>query len=161
MRTRSFRLTLDCTEEYMTTRVILVSCVKSKRTSVSAAQNLYTSDLFLSMRTYARQNSDQWFILSAEHGVLRPDEVVAPYEKTLNKMLKAERLEWAARVQYSLLELIPSGASIVVLAGERYREGVVPFLRERGYSVEVPMIGLKFGFQLRWLKENTRNESPC
>lgn len=145
----------------MTTKVILVSCVKSKRTSASAAQDLYTSDLFLSMRTYAQQNADQWFILSAEHGVLRPDEVIAPYEKTLNKMLKAERLEWAEKVQCRLLELMPPDASIVVLAGERYREGIVPFLGARGYSVEVPMTGLKFGFQLRWLKERIRDESSC
>lgn len=145
----------------MTTRVVLVSCVKSKKSSASAAQNLYTSDLFLSMRAYARQNSDQWFILSAEHGVLRPDEVISPYEKTLNKMLKVERLEWAEKVQCRLLELMPLDASVVVLAGERYREGVVSFLRERGYPVEIPMVGLKFGFQLRWLKERIRNEFPC
>ena len=98
---------------------------------------------------------------SAEHGVLRPDEVISPYEKTLNKMLKVERLEWAEKVQCRLLELMPLDASVVVLAGERYREGVVSFLRERGYPVEIPMVGLKFGFQLRWLKERIRNEFPC
>lgn len=145
----------------MVTRVVLVSCVKSKRVSASAAQDLNTSDLFTSMRNYAEQNSDEWFILSAEHGVLRPNEIISPYEKTLNKMLKRERLEWARKVQSRLLELIPPDASIVILAGERYREDVVSFLQEHGYPVEVPMVGLKFGFQLRWLKEKIRNESTC
>lgn len=145
----------------MVTRVVLVSCVKSKRTSATTAEDLYTSDLFLSMRSYARQNSDHWFILSAEHGVLKPEDVIAPYEKTLNKMLKSERLEWAAKVRHRLLELIPPGASVVVLAGERYREGIVSFLQERGFSVDVPMVGLKFGLQLRWLKERISNESTC
>lgn len=142
----------------MATRVALVSCVKSKRTSVSAAQDLYTSALFTSMRSYAQQNSDEWFILSAEHGVLRPDDVIAPYERSLNKMLKRERLEWAEKVQRSLLDLVPSRASIVVLAGERYREHIVPFLNDHGFVVDIPMAGLKLGFQLRWLQEHTRNE---
>lgn len=145
----------------MAIRVVLVSCVKSKRTYATAAEDLYTSDLFLSMRSYARQNSDQWFILSAEHGVLNPEEVIAPYEKTLNKMLKSERLEWAAKVRHRLLELISPDASVVILAGERYREGIVPFLQERGYFVDVPMVGLKFGLQLRWLKERISDESTC
>lgn len=145
----------------MVTRVVLVSCVKSKRTSATAAEDLYTSDLFLSMRSYARQNSDQWFILSAEHGVLKPDEVISPYEKTLNKMLKSERLAWAAKVRHQLLDLLPSDASVVILAGERYREGMVSFLQQRGYSVDVPMVGLKFGLQLRWLKERVSNETTC
>ena len=142
----------------MATRVALVSCVKSKRTAASAAQDLYTSDLFTGMRHYAERHSDEWFILSAEHGVLKRDEVIAPYERSLNKMLKRERLEWAGKVQRRLLELIPSGASIVVLAGERYRENLVPFLKQHGFVVDVPMAGLKLGYQLRWLKEHAQNE---
>jgi cytoplasmic iron level regulating protein YaaA (DUF328/UPF0246 family) len=142
----------------VTSKVILVSCVKSKRTVPSEAQDLYTSDLFISMRAYAEKNSDEWFILSAEHGILHPSEVIAPYEKTLNRMPKVERLEWAEKAQRRISELIPSDASIVILAGERYREHIVTFLRERGNLVEIPMAGLKFGFQLRWLKARINNE---
>ena len=110
------------------------------------------------MRNYAKNHSDEWFILSAEHGVLKPDEVIAPYERSLNKMPKRERLEWAGKVQRTLLELIPAGASILVLAGERYREHIVPFLMGHGFVVDIPMAGLKLGYQLRWLKEHTRDE---
>jgi cytoplasmic iron level regulating protein YaaA (DUF328/UPF0246 family) len=113
------------------------------------------------MRSYAQRNSEKWFILSAEHGVLMPNEIISPYERTLNKMSKVERLEWTKKVQRRLLELMPSDASIVILAGERYRKGIVSFLLERGFPVEVPMEGLKFGLQLRWLKEKIRNESTC
>ena len=142
----------------MTIRVVLVSCVKSKRACASAAQDLYTSDLFASMRTYAKMNAEEWLILSAKHGVLKPDEVVHPYERTLNRLPKLERLAWADKVQRRLLKLLPPGALITVLAGVRYRENLVPFLRNHGFPVSVPMEGLKFGFQLRWLKKQNRNE---
>lgn len=137
----------------MAVRVVLVSCVKGKQSAASAAQDLYTSNLFTSMRNYAQINSDKWFILSAEHGVLKPDEFVHPYERTLNRLPKRERLEWAENVQRRLLELLPTGALITILAGERYRENLVPFLQQHGFSVSIPMAGLKLGFQLRWLKE--------
>jgi hypothetical protein len=142
----------------MKTRVALVSCVKTKRKSAVAAKNLYISQLFMGMRCYAEQNADAWFILSAKHGVLRPDQVVAPYERTLKNMPKRDRVAWAKRVQLQLLELLPAGAAVVVLAGERYREGVVPFLESHGFTVEVPMDGKNFGQQLHWLKEQNCGE---
>lgn len=88
----------------MAKKVALVSCVKSKREVPSPACDLYASQLFQGMRRYAEQNADAWFILSAEHGVLSPDEVIAPYEKTLNKMGKAARSQWSARVVQQLSE---------------------------------------------------------
>jgi hypothetical protein len=134
-------------------KVALVSCVKTKRRTAAEARDLYTSSLFKGMRRYAERAADAWYILSAEHGVVRPDEVVAPYERTLNKMSKPDRDAWARRVQTRLLEVLPAGAEVIILAGKRYREGIIPFLEEHGFDVRVPMAGLQFGPQLRWLKE--------
>jgi len=140
----------------MATRVALISCVKTKRKSAVAAKDLYISPLFKGMRRYAEQNADAWFILSAEHGVLQPDQVIAPYERTLKAMPKRDRVAWAERVHHQLLEFLPAGAVVVILAGNRYRENVVAFLESHGFIVEVPMVGLQFGPQLRWLKEHVR-----
>lgn len=53
----------------MVENVILISCAKTKRNTPSAAKDLYQSDLFRSMRCYAEENADSWYILSAKHGV--------------------------------------------------------------------------------------------
>jgi len=139
----------------MSIRIAFVSCVKTKQTVAAPAEDLYISSLFLGMRRYAEKYADAWYILSAEHGLLRPKSIIDPYERTLTKMSKAERVAWAARVQAQLDEALPAEATIVLLAGQRYRELIVPFLQNRGYEVEVPMAGLPFGHQLRWLKEAT------
>jgi hypothetical protein len=136
-----------------TPRVALVSCVKAKRASASAARDLYTSQLFRGLRSYAEANSDAWYILSAEHGLLHPERTVAPYERTLNRMLKPERVAWAERVQQQLLDALPAGAEVTLLAGMRYRENLEPFLRASGFSVRVPFAGLQIGKQLQRLKE--------
>jgi hypothetical protein len=137
----------------MSARVALVSCVKSKRETAAAACDLYTSPLFRALRGYAEANADTWYILSAEHGLLRPDQHIAPYERTLNTMRQPERLAWAERVQQQLLRALPPGAEVIILAGMPYRENLVPFLREHGFSVRVPLEGLSFGRQLQRLQE--------
>ncbi|RJG05847.1 hypothetical protein D3870_07300 [Noviherbaspirillum cavernae] len=137
--------------------VALVSCVKTKQERAAAAQDLYRSTLFTGMRRYAEQYADAWFILSAEYGVLRPSQVIAPYERTLNTMRKPDRLAWASRVQQQLLQVLPTGVTVVFLAGDRYREHLVPFLKYHGFVTRVPMEGLPFGRQLSWLNEQTRN----
>jgi hypothetical protein len=137
----------------MATRIALVSCVKQKRETPSPACDLYLAPLFRALRQYAETHSDGWYILSAEYGVLRPDQIVAPYERTLSTMSKNDRLAWAQRVQRHLLELIPPAAEVILLAGLRYRQDIQPFLRARGYSVTVPLEGMRIGEQLHRLKD--------
>ena len=64
-----------------TNHVLLVSCSKSKLDHPAAAKELYTSPLFRHARHYAEGLGAPWFILSAEHGLVAPDEWLAPYER--------------------------------------------------------------------------------
>lgn len=134
-------------------RVALVSCVKSKRAAPHPARDLYTSPLFKGLRRYAETHADRWYVLSAKHGLLDPDRVTAPYEQTLNTMGEAARRRWADEVNAELAEILPARAEVIVLAGVRYREHVVPFLKGRGHTVSIPLEGLSFGRQLAYLSK--------
>lgn len=136
-------------------RVALVSCVKTKRETAAPAKDLYTSPLFRSLRTYAEGNADAWYILSAKHGVLHPDEVTAPYEQTLNRMAKSARDGWAAKVLGELAHLLPVGAEVILLAGMNYRKGIEATLKQGEFVVSVPLEGLRLGQQLAWLKRQS------
>lgn len=92
-----------------------------------------------------------WFILSAEYGLLRPDTEVQPYERTLNRMPVAERRDWARRVGEALVPQCAGAERIVVFAGIRYREFLMPLLRALCPNVAVPMEGMRIGEQLQWL----------
>nr|WP_198585955.1 DUF6884 domain-containing protein [Pararhizobium haloflavum] len=102
-------------------------------------------------RVLVEASGDPWFILSAEHGLLAPDRVIEPYERTLNTMSVADRRAWAQQVQEQMEETIPEVGEVVVMAGNRYRENLMPYLRERFTKVTVPMDGLTIGRQLSWL----------
>lgn len=138
-------------------RIALVSCVKRKQALAAPARDLYVSALFRSMRRFAQSNADRWFILSAEHGLVAPETVIEPYERTLNRMAAQERRVWAARVLESLDCEVSPGDSVVILAGARYREGIVRPLRERGINVELPLEGRRLGEQLQWLNSQVRD----
>ena len=86
--------------------VYLISCVSVKRASPAAARDLYISPWFKKARHYVERKGCPWFILSAEHGLVRPNEMIAPYTKTLNAMPINERrkslgftIDGVARVQ--------------------------------------------------------------
>lgn len=134
-------------------RFALVSCVKSKHRRPMPAADLYTSTLFLGLRAYAEEYADAWYILSAKHGLLDPGQVIEPYEKTLNRMPIAERRRWAREVNDALAHTLPEGAEVIMLAGQRYREDLVPELRRRGHDVTIPLEGLSFGKQLQFLAD--------
>ena len=92
-----------------------------------------------------------WRILSAQYGLVHPEEEIRPYEKTLSTMRVEERRAWAECVLTGLGPCLDGIDTVVFLAGQRYREYLEPALRERGLVVRVPMSGLGLGQQLAWL----------
>jgi hypothetical protein len=137
--------------------VALVSCAKKKRLVPVAARDLYISTLFKGMRAYVEVHADGWYILSAKHGVVHPDQVIAPYDLTLRRMSQAERQAWGDRVRNQLQTIVRAGTRVMILAGEQYRKPIESFLSQRGHSLLVPMRGLDLFQQLRWLKTQNRD----
>lgn len=137
--------------------VYLVSCVSSKRTSLVPAKYLYISDWFQKARAYVESSGMPWFILSAQYGLLAPNECTVPYEKTLNTMSAREREGWADMVIEQMRARLPDAERVVVLAGERYRQHLLGYLGERFSTVETPLRGLRIGEQLHWFSERIKN----
>jgi len=69
-------------------------------------------------------------------------------------MPAAQRRVWAQRVLYDLCDATKPGDKIIFLAGARYRECLADPLEELGYIVEIPMMGMRIGEQLRWLNQH-------
>lgn len=133
--------------------MVLVSCVAGKKFSPAPAGDLYVSKLFSKVRAYVEQLDHPWFVLSAKYGLVHPDEVIEPYDCTLNTMRTADRRKWAFEVLSQLIPRLGVVESVTFFAGQRYREFLEQPLRTRGLNVEVPMRGLKIGEQLRWLNQ--------
>ena len=130
-------------------KVVLISCVKEKLNKRTKAEFLYTSDYFKLNLTYAKSlNPDKIFILSAKHGLIKLDDEIDPYEKTLNNMGVKERKKWASKVVDSIgYETDIKEDEFVILAGGKYRE----FLLDKITNYKIPMKELGIGDKLKWL----------
>ncbi|MGJ0452355.1 MAG: DUF6884 domain-containing protein [Methylocystis sp.] len=131
--------------------LVLVSCVSQKLSEPAPARLLYRSEWFTKVRTLVETQKADWLILSALYGIIAPDTCIAPYEKTLNTAGVAERRAWAENVRRHLAPHLIERRRVVIFAGQRYREFLVPALLSDGYEVDVPMANLRIGEQLAWL----------
>jgi hypothetical protein len=136
--------------------VVLVGCVRDKRTAPAAAADLYTSPLFAARRRYAETSDAPWFILSAEYGLVGPGEWLSPYDRYLPDTPDWYRTAWgewcAARLS---LQGTLAGRVIEIHAGRAYAAALRPVLSRGGATVTVPLDALRIGEQLAWYA-NTR-----
>ncbi len=109
-------------------------------------------------RRYVERVCNEWWILSAEHGLVHPADHLAPYDVTLKDAGRTERRNWSARVLASIDDRVhlEPGDVFEIHAGAEYRDfGLLDGLRTRGCSVEIPTEGMRIGHQLRFYKEAT------
>ena len=146
----------------------LVGCVKSKLSRPAPAQELYTSALFEGRRRWVEQTCDRWFILSALHGLVSPDEVLEPYDQALSSASSRARLAWSDQVLHQLRDTLGQdmqGLYFEIHAGSPYRDhGLIAGLTAGGSTVTVPAAGLSLGQQLAFYATNPRPLSipgPC
>lgn len=133
-------------------RIVLISCVKTKLNHSTKAEDLYISDLFVKNLAFARKlKPDHIFILSAKYGLLKLNDRIAPYELTLNNMPVHERRAWATGVISELRKYVNLDQDeFIFLAGNKYREFLLPYLR----NYKIPFEGLTLGNQLKALKKD-------
>ena len=137
-------------------KIILIQCSKRKLNHKSKAQDLYVGQLFKKSFKYAKSlNPDKIFTLSAKYGLLKLDEEIETYDKTLNKMSSEEIKKWANSVLNRLQKVSDlSKDEFVFLAGNNYRKFLLPYIK----NYKIPMQGLRFGEQLEWLTERIKDE---
>jgi hypothetical protein len=138
------------------TEIGLVSCVKTKRDKPARPKELYTSNYFEKMRSYTEQYHDDWWILSAKHGLLDPNgDLIEPYNETLSGAKISKKREWAEQVAVQLDEegLLSDDVTLVIHAGKDYYEELLPLIEKAGVNVEIPTEGLTIGERMSWYND--------
>lgn len=115
------------------------------------AKDLYSSSLFVKSRFFAEGLGLPIYVLSAKHGLIPGDKIIAPYNQTLNTMTRNEIEEWASGVARGVQGAFGDQA-LLVMAGSKY----LSFLSKVKNPVINPMKGLSIGRRLQWLKQHTR-----
>lgn len=143
--------------------LLLVTCVKTKLDVPAAAKDLYISQLFKKQRAYAEGRSVPWFILSAEYGLVAPDDWLAPYERYLPDTPAAYRAAWGAWA-VERLELLAGpldGKVVEIHAGAPYISAIADHLIGKGATVVNRLEGLTMGARLQWYASNHTVDSDA
>ena len=123
----------------------LIACSQSKLDHAAPARDLYTGQAFKLAIKAAEAASADILILSALHGVLEPEDIIAPYDCFLGGLPTMERVIWAT---VTAAQLAPHRDRFaVILAGKHYAAACSDFTNKRE-----PLKGLGIGQQLRVLK---------
>ncbi len=131
---------------------IILGCVSSKRSSPAKAKDLYVSPMFAKRRRYAESTGRPWFIFSAEHGIIDPEVVIAPYDVAMAK-LPVDQVRAKGRQAVDQLEALVGhlrGKTFEVHAGAAYVKSIEGPLAKRGATLLNPLRRLRFGYQLQW-----------
>lgn len=136
--------------------VCLVACTSRKGDQPAPAEFIYRSPLFSAARSYAEKRADQWFILSAKHGLLSPNDVIDPYNESLMSQSDSQRQKWARRVHKAFTARVPTVGRVIFLAGSAYRSHLAPRFEEEGRETSAPMSTLGIGSQVAWLQRVER-----
>ena len=66
---------------------------------------------------------DEIYILSAKYGLLRPDDIISPYEQTLNAAKDAQIRKWSIMVAGQIQKAgIDRSQKTIFLCGKNYRK---------------------------------------
>jgi len=133
-------------------KIVLIACASKKLEEKAKARDIYSSTLFKLNLKYAKSlNPERIFVISAKHGLIDLEQEIEPYDETLNKMKIEDRRLWAEKVLEQLKKNLDiEKDEIIFLAGKKYREFLIPYIK----NYKVPLMGLGIGKQLKFLKEN-------
>lgn len=93
-----------------------------------------------------------WGILSAEHGLVRPEDWLEPYDTYIGNV---DSEAWAEEVLDVLLDDLDrlDDPTVTIFAGSKYVDPLVPDLEAKGYEVLDPLRGLMPGERMSELDE--------
>lgn len=131
-------------------QIALISCSKMKKPYPCPAHELYSaSDLFSLSYQYAKKHANKVYILSAKYGLVSEDQILEPYDQTLNMMSRHQQLSWANIVLQDLRkECNLVSDSFILLAGNTYCRDLVQHLPNHSLLLK----GLRMGERMALLK---------
>ncbi|MFZ7934288.1 DUF6884 domain-containing protein [Bacillus thuringiensis] len=145
-------------------RLCIIPCGKKKiwdkhsNYGPMEAKDVYISPFGKACQAYASMFFENWVILSAKHGFLRPNDIVLKnydlaFDSKSDEVISIEKLQ-KQMVDKSLLQF----DEIVLLAGKKHKKVVKKLYPEE--MITYPLEGCKgIGYMLQRLKEAVKEEA--
>jgi hypothetical protein len=125
-----------------TGRVVLIGSSGATADDSDAAGRLFRSDGFARAREHAVHSQLPWFVLSAKHGLLDPDDVISPFDVQIDDQSAAYRTAWGEWVVAQLADRLQlDGVTVEVHGGVDFAQPLRQPLVRRGAVLDIPLPG--------------------
>lgn len=134
--------------------IIFLSCTKKKLAYPCSAKEMYTaSQWFRGGWRYAESlRPDHIFILSAKYGLLKPDDIIEPYERTLVSANIEAIKKWSIMVAKQIQKAgVNTSEHAIFLCGYNYRR----YISNLFPNHIAPLEHMGIGKQMQFFKEHT------
>lgn len=138
--------------------IALVAAPRQQRGTICRAREQYErSPIFRRARDFCERSGGEWYILSAAHGLLPPQQVIGPELRPLHALWAEERATWAAKVAAALYERAAHSAeppTFALYASQRFADALLR--AAPGLEILLPLGGMLLRERLRWYDERLR-----
>lgn len=94
--------------------VHLVVCgMNQQKSEVWPAKDLYTSKRFTATKDNLERSGQPWFIISTTQGLIAPNNLEDPYDKSLDSFDRPSALAWAQQVRDKFLSMKPTPKEVI------------------------------------------------
>ena len=110
---------------------VITACSKLKLDQKAPASELYQGDMFKKSRHIAQKLGADFYVLSAEHGLIRGSKIIEPYETVIQTKKDKDRLR--SNLNEKILEKLALYEKVIIIMGQKYREILEPFFQDNYY----------------------------
>lgn len=144
----------------------IIPCGKKKiwdmepKRGATQARYTYIGTFHTLCRSYVRQFTDQWVVLSAKHGYLLPEDFVDEnYDVTFNQ--KSDEIITFERLQQQVrMKQLDQYDELVILTGKKYKKVIEASFPDK-IAKKYPLAGYTgMGYMQQALKNAILNKSP-
>ena len=101
--------------------IALIPCSKSKKKGIYRAYELYSpSKMFRWYVKYANMYCEDWYILSAKHGLISKDKLLQDYDYTLKYAKQKDVKSYCEKISKQITDIIPVEYELIIFAWEKY-----------------------------------------
>lgn len=128
--------------------ICFISCGAAKMKIRCTAANMYIGSVFLKSKFYAEEMFDEYFILSAKHGLLSRKQKISPYNE---KLTTKNQKEWSLKVAAQINESFGIDSRLSFLGGDLYLKQLFPLIKNK--NKEILFGGLQMGEKMQRINE--------
>lgn len=136
----------------MSKLLFIIGCSDKKATTARPAGEMYLSERFLAAKRIAQSYASTWLILSAKYGILSKDQIVEPYDVSLDSLCDEHYRSWVSQCSKQIINKTSPRDHVIFIGDNQYFMDIKELLILENRIVFMPLEFIPKEKQSRWIE---------